>query len=106
MDFYADSLHVAKRGVNKFYIWLLVFMPPYIVVCYNPKIFVNALNIAGGFGCASLLYLFPALMIWSGRFKHHQKSDLPVLTSRLVLSLMVLLIIVVVVLSAYSLKSK
>lgn len=103
MDFYADSLHVANRGSNKIYIWLLVFVPPLIVVCIDPHVFEQALRVAGGFGCATLLYFFPALMIWSGRYKHNLKTELPFLTSRLVLLIMVLLVIIEVAISAYSL---
>lgn len=75
MDFLADGLNLEKKPLNKLFLCSLVFIPPLIVACLYPNIFLKALDYAGGFGCALLLGLLPILMVWSGRYKLKLKSE-------------------------------
>jgi tyrosine-specific transport protein len=68
-DFLADGFRVAKRGAHKIGLALLVFVPPTLIVLYNPNIFLKALSYAGGIGCALLLGLLPIVMVWVGRYR-------------------------------------
>ncbi len=74
-DFLADGLGIRKTGKGNIFLALLVFVPPLIFSTLNPKIFLVALEYAGGFGCALLLGLLPILMVWSGRYKMGLKSE-------------------------------
>lgn len=68
LDFLADGFKIQKTWSKRFWLCLLIYLPPLIFVLYNPCIFLNALNYAGGLGCALLLGLLPILMVWSGRY--------------------------------------
>lgn len=68
-DFLADGLKLKKSGRQKFFLYLLVYLPATIIAMLNPHIFIRALGYAGGFGCALLLGLIPVLMVWSGRYR-------------------------------------
>jgi tyrosine-specific transport protein len=68
IDFLADGLKIAKKGLRKIALCLLVFVPPTIVALIDPHIFLTALSYAGGFSCAILFGLFPPLMVWVGRY--------------------------------------
>jgi len=71
LDFLSDSLEIKKEGWRKLALCLLIFVPPVIVVWTNPSIFLTALGVAGGVGCALLLGLMPILMVWVGRYRRH-----------------------------------
>lgn len=75
LDFLADGLGMKKKPGNKLFLCFLVFVPPMIVACMYPHIFLKALDYAGGFGCALLLGLMPILMVWSGRYRLGLKSE-------------------------------
>lgn len=74
MDFLADGLKIKKVGMKKFYLWLIVFIPPTLISIFNPDIFLVALGYAGGISCAILFGLFPPLMVWVGRYYKGYKS--------------------------------
>lgn len=67
-DFLADGLSFKKVGKQGIFILLLTFLPPLIIVLYNPGIYLHALSYAG-VCCVILLLLLPALMAWLGRNK-------------------------------------
>ncbi len=69
LDFLADSLHVKNVGMRRIALCALIYIPPVIVATINPTIFLQALGLAGGFGCAVLLGLMPILMVWVGRYR-------------------------------------
>lgn len=71
MDFLSDGLQVAKVGVKKVGLALLIYIPPIVISLINPFLFLAALGYAGGVGCAILLGLYPALMVWRGRYHLH-----------------------------------
>ncbi len=68
VDFLADGLKMSKTHLNKLFLCALVFLPPLFVSFLYPHLFLQALDYAGGFGCALLLGLLPILMVWSGRY--------------------------------------
>lgn len=73
LDFLADGFKLVQVKVKKGFLFLIVFLPPSLIAIFNPGIFLNALNYAGGIGCALLLGLLPILMSWVGRYqrKYH-----------------------------------
>jgi tyrosine-specific transport protein len=77
MDFLADGLKKKKEGMNTFILCLLVFIPPLLIALANPGIFLNALGLAGGIGCALLLGLMPIVMAWKGRYRRDYIKDFP-----------------------------
>ena len=73
-DFLADGLQIKKTAKGKLIICLLIFLPPIVIGTVNPHIFLTALSLAGGVGCALLLGLVPTLMAWVDR-KRMDRSD-------------------------------
>lgn len=67
-DFLADGLKIKKTPMGRLFLCTLIFLPPLLISLFNPKIFLSALSVAGGFGCATLLGLLPIAMVWSGRY--------------------------------------
>jgi tyrosine-specific transport protein len=65
-DFLADGLKLEKSGAQGRYTLAFTFIPPLIVVLFNPGIYLYALQYAG-ICCVILLLLLPALMAWQGR---------------------------------------
>jgi len=70
LDFLADGLKMAKKGIRKVFLASLTFGPPLIASLLKPHLFILALTFAGGIGCALLLGLLPTLMVWVSRYKH------------------------------------
>lgn len=69
VDFLSDAFQVKKSPSSRFLITLLALAPPYIFSLVYPKIFLMALDAAGGFGAVILFGIIPALMVWSGRYR-------------------------------------
>lgn len=70
MDFLADGLNIQKRNVpNILRLILLAFGLPLVIAISFPNIFLEALGLAGGFGCAILLGMLPIIMVWKARFQ-------------------------------------
>ena len=69
-DFMSDGLQIAKKGLKKIGLAVIIFIPPLIITAINPNVFLTALGYAGGVGCALLLGFMPALMTWVGRYKN------------------------------------
>ncbi len=63
-DFLADGLGTQRDTKGKCLLALLTLLPPLVVATSYPRIFLIALDYAGGFGCALLLGLVPFL--WFG----------------------------------------
>jgi tyrosine-specific transport protein len=68
-DFFSDGLRIAKKGMGRVALYLLVYLPPTCIAMLFPHIFIRALGYAGGIGCVLLLGLFPVMMVWSGRYR-------------------------------------
>jgi tyrosine-specific transport protein len=94
LDFWADGLKVKKTPWTKFWLCLLIFVPPLIFAFVHPHVFLMALDYAGGFGCALLLGLMPVLMVWSGRYRMGLTGDYKVCGGRwLLLGLMLFVLV-------------
>jgi tyrosine-specific transport protein len=92
MDFLADGLKLPKTSLNKFWLCLLIFVPPLIIGFLNPGLFLQALDFAGGFGCSLLLGLLPILMVWRGRYTLGLKSNYSLPGGKLVLILLLMFV--------------
>ena len=68
VDFLADGLHVKKDGKGKILLSTLSLGPPFFLSLIYPKVFLVALSYAGAFGAVILFGIFPAAMVWSGRY--------------------------------------
>ncbi|RUQ99311.1 amino acid permease [Legionella septentrionalis] len=65
-DFLADGLKLQKAGKQGHCILGLTFLPPLLVVLFNPGVYLQALSYAG-ICCVILLLLLPVVMAWRGR---------------------------------------
>lgn len=88
-DFLQDGIALDQTQKNKFFIYLLTFLPPLMVVLFYPASFMLALNYAG-IWCAILLALLPALMALSGRYRQQIKASYRVRGGKKLLSLLIL----------------
>lgn len=93
MDFLADSLKIKKDQKGKLLLCVLIFIPPLVISLIHPGLFLQALDLAGGFGCALLLGLLPILMVWRGRYHLGYTSSLPLPGGRFVLVLLFLFVL-------------
>lgn len=97
VDFLADGMnvHTPSRSM-RLALCSLVLIPPLCIALYNPHIFLVALGYAGGIATVILFGLFPALVVWRGRYHMKlAKSELvpggkPVLVVVILLSLLFL----------------
>lgn len=67
VDFLADGLKLNKAAKLP-QLLLLAFGLPLAVSLYYPHIFLQALGVAGGIGCASLLGILPVVMVWKAKY--------------------------------------
>lgn len=80
VDFLADGWRIQKKGGKKFFLCLMVIVPPLLLACAYPHLFLTALHYAGAFGAVILFGILPALMAWSVRYSQNrgiQKAILP-----------------------------
>lgn len=89
VDFLSDGLNVKKTPKGKLLLCSLVFLPPLLIAFTYPHIFLIALDLAGGFGCALLLGLLPILMVWSGRYYLNLPDRCPLPGGRIVLTFLI-----------------
>lgn len=71
VDFLADGMKIARAGWNRLWLVLATFLPPFAFVSVHPKIFDQALSVAGGIGEALLNGLIPIALVWIGRFRRN-----------------------------------
>ncbi len=69
VDFLADGLKMKKVGLSRVTLILLTLVPPFAFAFAYPKIFIKALNYAGGFSAVILFGVMPVLMVWILRYK-------------------------------------
>jgi tyrosine-specific transport protein len=97
MDFIADGIHRPKQGWNLMLIASYVFIPPLVVSIAYPDIFLVALDVAGGFGCALLLGLLPIVMVWIGRYHLGYQGERQLPGGKALLAAMAFFVIVEVI---------
>jgi tyrosine-specific transport protein len=66
-DFIADGFQYKKQGLEGIKVYMLTFLPPFLIVLFAPGIFIKALSYAG-FCCIFLLILLPIIMLYRGRY--------------------------------------
>ncbi len=91
VDFLADGLGVQKGHKGRFQMCLLALVPPFIFAVIYPKIFLDALNIAGGYFAVVLFGILPALMAWSGRYVRKMSTDYRVPGGKILLVAVILI---------------
>ncbi|PCI37220.1 MAG: hypothetical protein COB50_03925 [Thiotrichales bacterium] len=67
LDFLADGTGLKKTAKNRAWLVLLTLLPPAVYTVLYPSGFLLALSY-GGIFAAILLILYPALMVWYGRY--------------------------------------
>jgi tyrosine-specific transport protein len=72
-DFIADGFKIKKKGSKRILIALITFLPSICITLINPKLFLTALNYAGGIGGTLLLIFLPTLMVFSKRYIKKEK---------------------------------
>jgi tyrosine-specific transport protein len=66
LGFFSDALQVESKGAGRFYLWILVMLPPLVVSQFWQHGFIGALETTGGYGDAILNGLIPALVFIVG----------------------------------------
>jgi len=74
MDFFADAFGIEKTPFGKLLLCALCFIPPMLIAYTYPYLFLSALEVAGGYGCALLLGVLPIAMVWSARYRLNLQS--------------------------------
>lgn len=79
-------------------LYVMTFIPPLLITLIDPRAFLSALEYAGAFGVVTLLGLFPALMVWFGRYNEglSKGADFRAPGGKVVLCLVMLLSIGVI----------
>jgi tyrosine-specific transport protein len=97
VDFFGDGLKIKKRtGLRRLGLCALVFIPPFIFSCNNPRMFLKALHYAGIYGEAILNGLIPILMVWVGRYVMKKESQVKLPGGRFVLVILLCATIAIV----------
>lgn len=87
-DFFADGFRISKTVKGRLVLAGLTFFPPMLIAYTYPR-FLVALHYAGVFA-AILLVIYPALMVWSGRYRLKLTSSFRVKGGKVVLILVLL----------------
>jgi tyrosine-specific transport protein len=74
-DFLADGLKIKRNRMGNIALGCLVALPTLFFVLTMERCFLRALDSSGGIGDALLNGLFPALMLWRGRYKENLFSE-------------------------------
>ncbi|NGX62199.1 MAG: Tyrosine-specific transport protein [Chlamydiae bacterium] len=69
VDFLGDGLKIPKIRWGRVSLVFLTLLPPFTFAYLYPGIFLQALNMAGGFSAVILFGIFPVLMVWTLRYK-------------------------------------
>lgn len=73
-DFLADGLKFKRTPQGNLALGFLVALPTLFFALNMEKVFLRALDTSGGIGDAILNGLFPALMLWVGRYRYQLVS--------------------------------
>ncbi len=98
VDFLADGLKIKKDAQGKLFLAALVFLPPLLIAFWKSNLFLEALDLAGGYGCALLLGLLPILMVWKGRYSLKYKDSYHLFGGKPLLFCMLLFVLFEVIL--------
>lgn len=99
-DFLADGLNKQKQGIQGLMVHSLTFLPPLILVIFEPEAFVMALRYAGII-CILLLILLPMLMAYSGRYIKQMQVGYQAFGGKTLLSLGIFITLILAVTAIY-----
>ncbi len=74
-DFLADGLKIKKERWGGVTLGILVAVPTLFFALTMERVFLRALDTTGGIGDSILNGLFPALMLWMGRYRDKLTSE-------------------------------
>ncbi|MCH9625345.1 MAG: Tyrosine-specific transport protein [Chlamydiales bacterium] len=74
-DFLADGLKIKRSRLGNISLGLLIAIPTLFFAIRMENAFLTALDSSGGIGDAILNGLFPALMLWVGRYQQNLHSE-------------------------------
>ncbi|MEZ5315641.1 MAG: aromatic amino acid transport family protein [Chlamydiales bacterium] len=74
-DFLSDGLKIHENRWGSIALGLLIVIPTLFFVLIMERVFLIALDTSGGIGDAILNGIFPALMVWVGRYRKGYLSD-------------------------------
>lgn len=94
-DLLVDGVNARSIPSHRVGVALLTFVPPFLFACLYPQGFLYALGYAGVF-VAVLHGILPALMVWRGRYHQNKQGDYKAPGSRLMLSAVFIISIVVI----------
>ncbi len=98
VDFLGDGLNWERKGMTRFILCVMTFVPPFIFAALDPSIFVLAISVAGGYGEAFLNGFLPAWLVWVGRYHKKRVSQYALCGGKPVLLLLLFLACAVMVL--------
>jgi tyrosine-specific transport protein len=96
VDFLADGFRLEKAGMPKIFLHLATFIPPLVIALIYPTAFIVGLNYAG-ICLAVLIILFPALMVWKGRYIKKIKANYQVVGGKIPLILVMLVSLFIII---------
>lgn len=105
IDFLGDGFQSKRSGWPRFWLSLMVFIPPLCIAFYHPGIFIQAIGIAGGFGEAILNGLLPISVVWIGRYKMGLTSEVKLPGGRVLLWILLLFTVMIMGLECKNLIS-
>lgn len=96
MHFIADGLKVKSDYKNNLWLIILAILPPTIFSLSYPNLFFKALGFAGAYCAVVLFGIFPAVMVWIGRYIKKQTSNYHVRGGKLSLILVIVFSFVII----------
>lgn len=102
--FLADGLKIEEDNKGKTLLLALIILPSLTIALAYPKLFLIALDLAGGIGCALLLGLMPVLMAYKGRQRFKTNEYQLVGGGNWTLAMLTLFIIFELICQAFILK--
>jgi len=101
IDFLADGLQMQKRKAEGILLYLITFVPPFLLAIFAQKVFISGLSYAG-LACVFLLIFLPAWMAWAGRYQRHLIFNYQVFGGKPVLLALMLISIVLMIVEILS----
>jgi len=89
VDFLRDAFRAKKTIFNRFWLVLLVLIPPFFLAISFPGIFIKALGYVGGFAAIILFVLIPSFMVWELRYRRKETGHKIVPGGRFTLSCLI-----------------
>ncbi len=95
VDFLADGFRLDKIGMPKVFLHAATFIPPLVIAIIYPTAFIVGLNYAG-ICLAVLIILFPALMVWKGRYIKKINASYRVIGGKLPIVLVIIVSLLII----------